>query len=348
MGGLPQDEPDFTPEWLSEVLGTDVTGVEVLGRTLATNLHLRLGLRHESPDAPTTIFVKLPPVDPAHRVAIGATGMGEREARFYAELAPSVPLRVPRTWFAATEADGSFVLLLEDLSVTGCRISDGTWGVPGDLAAGALEDLARFHVRFEDDQRRAAVERWTGSAPGEGSEFALRTLRHVLDQFADVLTPDYVEVGELYLAHHRELEALWGAGPRTVAHGDAHIGNVFVDGDRVGFLDWGLCKVSGPMRDVSYFLTMAVDPEDRRRMQEDLLRHYLDVRRSLGGAEIGFDEAWRSHRVHAGYTVIASFLGLVPPYDTEETRPFSTMFRERSYLALEDLGAVDALREALA
>ena len=25
-------------------------------------------------------------------------------------------------------------------------------------------------------------------------------------------------------------------------HGDTHIGNVYLDGDRVGFLDWGLSR----------------------------------------------------------------------------------------------------------
>ena len=96
------------------------------------------------------MFVKLAPIDPAHREMIGATGMGEREAQFYADVAPTVNVVVPGCSFAASEGD-RFVLLLEDLSVRGSRFaSNGEWGITADAAAGALEDLAVFHARFED------------------------------------------------------------------------------------------------------------------------------------------------------------------------------------------------------
>ena len=65
-------------------------------------------------------------------------------------------------------------------------------------------------------------------------------------------------------------------------HGDPHIGNLFDDDGRTGFLDWGIINVGAPMRDVSYFLTMAMSIDDRRVHERDLLRHYLDVRRRGG------------------------------------------------------------------
>jgi hypothetical protein len=255
---------------------------------------------------------------------------------------------VPTAHHVHTDDDGAFVLLLEDLVATGCSISDGTWAVPGDLAAGALEELAEVHARFEDDELRQKVVPWASERPPTANDFTLRTLRRVIDEHRDELSEAYVAVAELYLEHHGEISALWERGPRTLVHGDAHIGNVFVDGRRVGFFDWGLSKVSTPMWDVSYFLTMAVDPDDRRAMQRDLLQHYLDAHRSHGGTEIAFDDAWLTHRTQAAYTVIASFLGLVPPYNTPEGRPFATSFRERSMLALDDLETVAALREVLA
>jgi hypothetical protein len=77
------------------------------------------------------------------------------------------------------------------------------------------------------------------------------------------------------------------------------------------------------------------------------VQHYLDARRSLGGSEIAFDDAWIAHRVHAAYTVIASFLSLVPPYNTEARRMFTSNFRARAMAAIEDLDAVGALREVI-
>jgi hypothetical protein len=52
-------------------------------------------------------------------------------------------------------------------------------------------------------------------------------------------------------------------------------------------------------------MTMSMLADERRTNERDLLQHYLDVRRSLGGAEITFDDAWKAHRVHTAYTVLA-------------------------------------------
>ncbi len=323
--------------------------MEVLDQAFATNQRVRIGLAYAATGTgPASLFVKLAPLDPAHRAMIDASGMGEREARFYADVAPSVDLRVPRAYYAATADDGAFALLLEDLAARGCSFSDGAWGVTADAAAAALEDLARFHARFEDPAERAEVAPWVAVPRLRRSDLTAGRLRSVLDEHGDVLTPAYVAAGELYVEHHARLDEVWNAGPQTYIHGDTHIGNVFLDHGRVGFLDWGLSRVSTPLRDVSYFLTMTVDPQERRRSERDLLRLYLDALRTAGGADIAFDDAWSVHRVQAGYTVVATFLVFMPSYATADAQALGTALRTRSELALDDLEVVDALRVALA
>lgn len=351
---LPSDESDLTPEWMSWALGqrfpgVEVTGVEVVGRSSSTNLHLRLGLHFaEQAGAPDSVFAKLPPPDASHRQAIGAAAMGAREANFYTLVASSVPLRVPDCYFARIDDDGSFALLLEDLGRDRMRISDGTWAVPGHLARRAIEELAAMHVAFEDEAVRRERVAWAAPAPPSDRSPLLAKLRQVVTEHADELSEQYVTVGLLYADHHAELDRLWSAGPATFVHGDPHIGNLFLDGDRVGFLDWGMCTIGSPLKEVSYFLTMGVEPDDRRVMQRELLQHYLDVRRDLGGVAISFDEAWEAHRIVAGYNVLASFLGLTAPYNAPSRRVFSSNFRKRAMLALDDLDTVGAIRAALA
>lgn len=345
---LPRDASDLSPAWLSEVLGADVVGVEILDHAVATNQRVRIGLTYAATGAgPTSLFVKLAPLDPAHREMIGASGMGEREAQFYADVAASVDLRVPGAHWAATSDEGGFALLLEDLAAAGCAFSDGSWGVTADAAAGALEDLARFHGQFADPAVRAALAPWLAVGRVRRTELTAQRLRTVLDEHGDALTPAYVAAGELYVEHHAGLDALWNAGPQTYIHGDTHIGNVFLDGPRVGFLDWGLSRISTPLRDVSYFLTMTVDPEERRGSERDLLRLYLDALRAAGGADIAFDEAWSVHRVQAGYTVVATFLAFMPSYAAGDGQGLGRDLRKRAELALEDLETVDAMRAAL-
>jgi hypothetical protein len=349
MPRLPTDASDLTPAWLSAVLRTEVVEVRIVDHAVATNQRVRIGVTYATKAAgPASLFAKLPPLDPAHREMIGASSMGEREAQFYADVAPSVDLRVPHAYFARTGDDGEFALLLEDLAARGCSFSDGAWGVTADDAAGALEDLARFHGRFSEAAARTAVASWLDTPRVRRTEFVAQLLRTVLHEHRDVLTPAYAAAGELYVEHHARLDSLWNFGPQTYVHGDPHIGNVFLDNGRVGFFDWGLSRISTPLRDVSYFLTMTVDPDERRRSERELLVLYLDCLRASGGPEIGFDEAWSSHRVQAGYTVVATFLGFMPSYASAAARGLGAALRHRSELALDDLDAVDAMRGAVA
>lgn len=349
MAPLPVEGSDISPAWLSGVLGAEVTGVEVISHTSATNQRVVVGLTYATAGAgPRSLFVKLPPTDPAHRQMIGASGMGRREAEFYADVAPRAGLRVPHPYYAASAEGGDFVLLLEDLAAAGCQFSDGSWGVPADAAARALEELALFHARFSDQEVRSTLAPWLGPPPTRRTGATAERLRSVLDAHGDALTPAYAAAGELYVEHHQRLDELWNSGPQTYIHGDLHLGNACLDGDRVCFFDWGLSRLSTPLRDVSYFLTMTVDPDDRRRAGRELLTHYLGALRSAGGPDIGVDDAWRVHRVQAGYTVVATFLAFMPSYASGDGRGLGAALRRRAELALEDLDSVEAMRAAVA
>ena len=326
--------------------GVRVSDVELLELDELTNTHARLRLTYdEAAGAPDTMFCKLPPLETARRATIAATGMGPREAQFYATLASQVTLRTPIVHAAFTdEADGDFLLLLEDLGTTGCLVSDGTVGVTPDAAAVALEELADLHVRYEDPARRAAEAGWVTPATS-GSDYGAVMLRYGLDNHRDRLNDAFAEVAELYIKQRVALHDVWTEGPQTVIHGDPHLGNVFDDHGRTGFLDWGIIRVSTPMRDVCYFIQMAMDVDDRRVHERDLLRHYLGARRAAGGSEISEDAAWLRHRLHAAYTVPASCLVVLFPADmTERRRVFSNAFLARALAAVEDLDARGALR----
>jgi hypothetical protein len=345
---LPVVVEDLDPATVTALLaerhpGARVADVELLERHELTNAHARLRLTYEEPaGAPEVAFAKLPPSDPARRATINATGMGRKEALFYGTLASSLDLRTPEVHAAEWSDDGGFALLLEDLPTSGCTTPDGTVGVPPDAAAVALEELAAMHVRFESGQLRPS---WVEPA-GPGSNYAVDMLRFGIEHHRDRLTDAFVEVAELYCERRLDLQGLWHAGPQTVVHGDPHLGNVFDDHGRTGFLDWGIILVSTPMRDVSYFLTMSMDVEARRTHERDLLANYLDARARLGGAALDPDDAWLQHRVQAAYTVPASCQVVLFPEDmTEQRRVFSEAFLARSMAAVEDLESRAALRQ---
>jgi hypothetical protein len=351
MSNLPAAPDDLTPAWLSEALGTEVTGVEVLDHAFATNQRARIGLQYAAADdgsgtGPASLFVKLAPNDPAHRQMIGATGMGEREAQFFADVSGTLDLLVPTCPFAASE-DDLFVLLLEDLTTRDCQFFPEMTGVGADAAAVALEDLARFHARFESEAERDKVAPWLRTPSRRMSEATAGLMRMVLDAHADRLSPTYVAVGELYEQHHAWFDEIWHAGPPTYIHGDLHVGNVYLDAGRVGFVDWGLSRVSTHLRDVSYFLTMSVDVETRRAHERELIQGYLDALRAAGGHDYSFDDAWAAHRLQASYTVVATFLAYMPSYASGDGVALGDNLLMRANAAIEDLEVVDAVTAAL-
>jgi len=351
MQSLPSTPDDLTPAWLSAALGTAVTGVDVLDHAFATNQRARIGLEyaglHDGAVAgPASLFVKLAPSDPAHRQMIGATGMGEREAQFFSDVAGTVDLLVPGCPFAASAGD-LFVLLLEDLTVRDCRFFPEMTGVDADAAAVALEDLARFHARFESETERERVAPWLRTPSRRMSEATAGLMRMVLDANAERLSPTYVAVGELYEQHHAWFDEIWHAGPPTYIHGDLHVGNVYLDAGRVGFVDWGLSRTSTHLRDMSYFLTMSVDVEARRANERELIQGYLDALRAAGGHDYSFADAWAAHRLQASYTVVATFLAYMPSYASGDGVALGDNLLMRANAAIEDLEVVDAVHAAL-
>jgi len=349
---IPATAAEIDEGWLEAALsdrhpGVRVESVELMHRSEVTNAHARLAVRYREPaGAPGQLFAKLLPSELRHRRAIRQTNMGLREARFYEDLAPALQLRVPEIHAVRHDPeDGQFIVLMEDLDTTGCTVSDGTRSVSRDAAALALEDLAGLHVRFEDPARRRAEAGWVPE-PDDPSDYGVIRLREGLEHHRERLSPAFAQMAELYIEEQARLHALWHRGPHTVIHGDAHIGNLFDDHGRTGFLDWGLVVVTTPLRDLSYFLDMALSIEDRREHERDLIRHYLDVRRALGGEPIDFDEAWKTHRLQTAYLAPACCQIVTFPEGASPGRKrFADAFLARAEAAIEDLETRAALRE---
>ncbi len=348
MDRYPETVDDIDAEWLQSVIRdvhpeVVVAGVEIVERHHLTNAHARLRVEYATAaGAPPELFVKLPPND-ARREAILATRMGPREVDFYRALAPRLDLRVPTLHGGAHDSDGRFALVLEDLTTSGAQVSDGTWGMPPDAVAGALVELAAMHARYFDSARRTAEAAWV-PVLGPGGDYGKVMLRFGIDNHRDRLTDAFERVADAYIGHTAALQALWQEGPPTVIHGDPHLGNLFLDGERMGFLDWGIVNAGNPMRDVSYLITMGMDVEDRRARERDLIATYREALAALGGPDLDADEAWRAHRLQSAYTVPASCQVVTFPADaTPARRVFSDAFLARCLAVLDDLDVVGAL-----
>jgi hypothetical protein len=289
----------ITNEWLSGVLGDDVTiiGDRRIGDGLVgMNIRFELAVPQGS-EAPTSIIAKLPSPDPTSRATGIALRNYEREMKFYADIAPTVDIRVARCFHGEwNEADGDFVLLLEDLSpaeqgnqITGCS---------AELAGRSVRELARLHgPRWADPaladieflQRRGAGDAqllqtmWTMFLPG-----FLATYATYLDAEGTALIERFGAQIPAWIEGHTL--------PDTVTHGDYRLDNLMfasaTGGYPIATVDWQTPGHGSPSGDVSYFLGAGPLPEVRREIERGLVDQYCGA---LAGYGIDIDDAemWR-------------------------------------------------------
>jgi aminoglycoside phosphotransferase (APT) family kinase protein len=276
---LPVDVDELTPAWLSEAMDADVDTVTVLDRHTGTTGRAHLALTGH-PSIPPTVFVKLAPFDEKQRAFVNRQGMGVFEARLYRDLAPEIPLRIPKPWFADFEGDGSsvddrYVMILEDLEASGCRFPKREDADIERRIFDIVEQLALLHATYWETSRFGArgdlswiAPRSTASGDG-GASF----VKMALDNLTDRLPAGFRELAELYIDRSYDILPLYREGECTLVHGDPHLGNLFVDpklDDRTGFLDWAVISRAPGVRDVAYVLG-ASTPTDLRRTHEHAL-----------------------------------------------------------------------------
>jgi hypothetical protein len=345
---IPASVDDLCAPWFESVLGEKVDAVKVLDAHSGTTGRACIGLTGAS-GIPDSVFVKLQPFSPEQRSFLRKVGLGVAEARLYEAVGNQLPVRVPRAWHAACDpAEGTFVMVLEDLAASGCRFPTPTDDGIIDVAESLMDELALLHATFRG-QKLPWLIRPDGMRrkPSDAEMAAQRThfIKMGLDQFGAEMGPAFRALAELYIGRSGDVIALYGEGEQTLVHGDDHVGNLFVDGGRTGFYDWAVaCRAPG-VRDVAYFLCNSLPVQTRRTEEAALLTRY---REALAGHGWIVDEKTVHHqyRLFSIYSWIAAVSTAAMGtrwQPVEVTRPalLSTT------AAVEDLDAVGLLDQLL-
>ena len=304
MPGVTPD--DVTGQWLSTVFHTTVDVVEIqrIGDGLV-GMNLRVALYSESADVPASVVIKLPSPDETSRATGIALRNYERECKFYNHIADTIDMSVPRCFHSEwTEATGDFVIVLEDLApaeqgnqITGCA---------PDLARTAVLELARLHGPRWDDPTLDDVD-WLTRRTGPDDTAMLVGLWHMV-------YPNFIATYGKYLSP-AQAALLQRFGPRlgawtegrtppyTVTHGDYRLDNLMFEspagGHPITAVDWQTPGHGPGLADVSYFLGAGPLPEDRRRIEREVLAEYTTLLRNDYGVDIDDDWAWAQYRREA-------------------------------------------------
>ena len=348
---------DLTPEWMAAVLsaeglldGASVTKLtsEPFGGGQMCRM-LRVAMEYDrATTAPASVIAKLPVEDPGSLALAKAMGMYERETGFYRDFVRGVDRpEVPRCYFAELDQETSrFTLLLEDLSGR---------TRPGDvLAATTVEDcrdVLDALVRFQAPQWNAPTLR---ERPWLGDQAQVHALFDAMEgglgafvaRFGAALEPEHVALFERVLPRAGAWARSW-TPPLVIQHGDFRADNVLFATDPtaaapVVIVDFQTVRVGPPGVDPAYFLGSALDTDERRAAERELIEHYHRGLVEAGIADYAFDACWNDYRAGALYAVFI-FVGLSAQVASNERadQVISTQIRRYADMAL-DLDAPSA------
>ncbi len=343
-----------TAEWFSEQLNRAGINVQVDGfaaKQIGTGQIgkcVRYDLTYAGSEAgPHSLVMKYPSDDPTSR----ATGVMLRnflkEVRFYQEIDPQLSIRTPRCYFAEIVDEGpEFAVLMEDLrpAVQGDQLQ----GCTPRVAETAVKELIGLHApSWCDDTLHEKL--WLRDAEAVSKD-AMREMYQAqlpgfLDRYGESLADD--EKGIIAAVAEAESAPLFAQFPEkfSLVHVDYRLDNLLIapDGEEVTVVDWQSITLGAPLNDVAYFMGAGLVPDDRRPVEESIVRTYHDGLVKAGINDLTWDECWESYRrgVFSGFgvTVVASML--VQRTDRGDEM-FTTMARRHARHAL-DLGSQEFL-----
>lgn len=351
----------ITVEWLNDVLreavgAARITGLEI--EDVSSGTHARHRLRLVYDDAgkaaglPATLFTKSLP-DVQTRMIAGVTGHARTEGNFYTYVRPELELEIPRGYHSSVDRESfAAIHLLEDVaSSRGAVFCDYRTPVSRAIAEDMVDLLAGLHGKFYDDPRLASEFRWAARYERwfRGGIEKLRVDYYsdmALTRAADLIPPRLMARRELVWPATLAALEVHERSPRTFLHSDVHIGNWYQTGaGRMGLCDWQCAAQGHPSRDLAYALSGALEIDDRRAWEADLVRRYVERLSSTAGRTFDVDDVFRNYRFQMLHALLMWTPTLCHSEHLPDMQPeaASLCMIERMTAAIDDLDSLAVL-----
>jgi hypothetical protein len=305
----PRNPGDITSAWLTHALreggvlpaGGEVVGVDarVIGEAVGfLSCVARVALEYDGapPDAPTSVIVKLEPGAGTFRTLGDQLHAFEREIRFYREIAPTVPVRLARLYYADT-VPPDFAMVMEDLG----------FATPGDQVAGmhagqvlaTARVVGRLQARYWNNEAVVGLE-WMPLTNAVELDYRANW-PSLVEHFGAVIGPAGLGVGARLCDAVDWLEAEIERRPRTIVHSDLRADNLLFGApdtdDAVLIVDWQLAIRSMGAFDIARLMGDSELPEERRGHHFDVLRSWHEALLAEGVRDYPYDAAVRDFRL---------------------------------------------------
>jgi hypothetical protein len=356
LGDIPVSYEAITPEWMTAVLCAKIPSAAVTGLSLdavdnGTSNRRRIFVEYNEAgrDArlPASVFCKATH-DLVNRIVLSSTGTYS-EVAFYNRVRPLLDIDTPAAFLAAYDPESwASIIVLEDIGDEVEFCSDKTEMDRASVES-QLSLLAKMHGRLLDSPELKGPlsdlftfrNRFQRLIDGFGLE---KCCRDGFDAAEEVIPARlFARASEIWPAtmravdHHRDL-------PETFTHSDVHLKNWYIrNRPAMGLSDWQSCGRGHWSRDLAYCVSTALTAEDRRTLERDLVRYYVDALSSASGQKIDFDDAFRLYREQMLGALAWWTLTLRPSSDMPDMQPLDTTltFLGRIATAMDDLDTLD-------
>ena len=307
---FPTQVDDISAKWLTEALRSEgaLTQAVVLSVDrehigaetgfLSTVARCDLTYDRPEPGAPMTVVVKLQPDLEELAETEQELHAFTREIRFYREVSPTVPLRVPRV-YATPEQGRHAALVMEDLSFA--RIGDQVAGIHTDQVITVARAIGRLHGQYWQSD---ALDRltWMPFKDHFDLDFAEKWPRFV-ETCRGELSEAGRQVGEALCKAMPEVASRIESRPKTLVHQDLRADNLaFVDGPREQepiVFDWAVAVRSIGAYDVARLLGGSEPPSERQGHQLEVLRAWYNEVTTSGAHDYTWEDALLDFRLGA-------------------------------------------------
>ncbi len=305
---VPLRSNSVTPRWLEEAMGLRagaIRSLSVVDEHSGTAARARIAVdAADDEDVPDHVFLKFTPHNYLQHLMMLVMGLGTREVFLYQTLGDELPVRTPHCYAAKVDSfRGRNIMVLEDLAGS-ARFRDIREPVAAAEAEAVADAMANQHAaywatgRFATDLKPLAT-RFSPAAMAVGDVVRRRFLGNMKGQAADIVPEQIKRQGRIFFERSADIDAFWESQPQTVLHGDPHLGNLFFEGDKPGFIDWQVARAGAGVRDLAYFATASADQDVLRKIERGLVERYA-VRLDGAGIAVDLEYLWTLYR--AGLT----------------------------------------------
>jgi Phosphotransferase enzyme family len=355
---VPISGADVTNEWLTAVLCRNVPGAQVVGFSNpggSSGSTERLALRVDYNDAgqeaglPTELFTKAGS-HVRQRLLTGGADVLHGEEHFYMGLRDKTTMEAPLGyWAKADDRTWRSITVMEDIAATkGARFVGPTERLTHEQMRDLVGQLARLHGGLWKDPAVGVLNTLRQYIQRTSEMIALEKRAAVgMERAKEEIPPAlHGQADRIYAATVKALDLGTDEMPRTLLHGDAHVGQTYVTADgRMGYADWHHCLQGGWAYDFAYAVNSACEPEDRREWQRELMELYLEQLAENGGEAPSFDDAWLAYRQQCFWPFTAWVFTIGRAWYQPEMQPVDRCLAiiRRTAAAIDDLDSFEAI-----